>query len=91
MESTTVTFLWVVGIIGGLGLIAGFMFGGPVYGRYQSVQEAQNQIQINEMVAKSTQQLIDNEKQKAQIRIEQAKGIAEAQRLINATRSESVV
>lgn len=66
-------------------VISGAFFFLPIYGRYQAVQNAQNQIQINEMIAKQTEQLIQNEKQKAQIRVEEAKGIAESQKLINAT------
>lgn len=77
--------LWVIGILAVIGLIIAGMFLMPVFSRYQKVQDAQNQIQINEMVAKQTEQLINNEKQKAQIRVEEAKGIAESQKLINAT------
>lgn len=77
--------LWTLGIITAVGIVIALFFLFPVYLRYQAVQDAQNQIQVNEMVAKQTQQLIDNEKQKAQIRIEEAKGIAESQKLINAT------
>lgn len=69
----------------GVAVFVSLLFLLPMYSRYQRVQDAQNQITVNEMVAKQTQQLIANETQKAQIRIEEAKGIAEAQRLINAT------
>lgn len=80
-----VFMLWIVGMLFGIGGLVSLFFLIPIFGRYQKVQDAQNQIQINEMVAKQTEQLINNEKQKAQIRVEEAKGIAESQKLINAT------
>jgi hypothetical protein len=63
----------------------GIMFGLPSLGRYQKILDARNQIEVNKLIATQTKQLIENEKQKAQIRVEEAKGIAQAQHLINAT------
>jgi hypothetical protein len=72
------------------------MIGCPVYNRYQTAQDknlartqarynAENQTQINATVIQQTEQLVQVEKQKAQIRIVDAQGIAEAQRIINQT------
>ena len=78
------TFWFFIALIG-MGLVVGLFFAFPSFVRYQAVRNAQNQIRVNEMIARQTEQLIENEKQKAQIRIEEAKGIAESQKLINAT------
>lgn len=78
-------FLIFTASLMGIGIFVGGLFLIPIFSRYQAVQNAQNQIQVNEMIARQTEQLIENEKQKAQIRIEEAKGIAESQKLINAT------
>jgi len=68
-----------------LGLIVGGMFALPAYSRYQARQDAANQIQVNHLVIQQQQQLVDVEKAKAEIRKQEAIGIAEAQKTINAT------
>jgi len=68
-----------------IGLIVGLMIGIPTYTRYQARMEATNEIQINALRIQQTQQLVDVEKQKAEIRRQEAIGIAEAQKTINAT------
>src|SRR5580704_11884521 len=60
-------------------------WGGPSYTRYQARQNAANQIQLNALRIQQTQQLVEVEKQKAEIKITEAGGITEAQRIINAT------
>lgn len=60
-------------------------FAVPAYFRYQKRAEANNQVQINEIRIKQQEQLIQVEKMEAQIRIEEAKGIAESQAIINAS------
>jgi type II secretory pathway pseudopilin PulG len=60
-------------------------WGGPAYGRYQARQNAANQIQLNALRIQQTQQLVEVEKQKAEIKITEAYGIAKAQEIINAT------
>ena len=75
--------------VGALILIIVAVFGWfnwiPDYNRFQARQNAENQVQINEIVIRQQEQNIQVEKQKAQIRIVEAQGIAEAQRIINAT------
>jgi uncharacterized iron-regulated membrane protein len=65
-----------------LGLL---LWGVPVYNRYQTRANEANKIQVNELQIQQTEQLVQVERQKAQIRIVDAQGIAESQRIINAT------
>ena len=71
---------WVV-----LGLLYGIFFGLKNFSRYQTRQDAQNEVSVNEIKIKQQEQLIQVEKQKAEIRIVEAHGIAESQKIINAT------
>lgn len=77
-------------------IVCGGLLGCPAYSRYQQRMNleqdraqarfnAENQVSINNTVIKQTAQLVQVEQQKADIRIVDAKGIAEAQRIINAT------
>jgi hypothetical protein len=65
-----------------LGLV---LWGIPVYNRYQTRANEANKILVNELQIRQTEQLVQVERQKAQIRIVDAQGIAESQRIINAT------
>lgn len=55
------------------------------YDRYQIRADAQNEVSVNEIRIKQQEQLIQVEKQKAQIRIVEAGGIAESQKIINSS------
>jgi hypothetical protein len=57
----------------------------PSYARYQARQDAANQIQLNALRIQQTAQLVEVEKQKADIKITEAYGIAKSQEIINAT------
>lgn len=93
LKSVTLgTFLVVLVVTVGLGCL----FGCPSYNRYQTKQDndltraqhklnAENQTQINAIIIQQTQQLVEVEKQKAQVREQEAIGIAGAQKTINAT------
>lgn len=85
MDQTKSTILVVVGIVA---IFLIFVFGAPAFQRYQRVLNARNEIKVNEMKIQQTEQLVNVEKQKAQIKVEEAKGIAEAQNIINATLSD---
>lgn len=61
------------------GLFAGL----SAFGRYQAIQNANNQVQVNEILIAQTNQLVQVENQKAQIRIADAEGIAKAQTIIS--------
>lgn len=66
-----------------LGFIALLMFGGKAYSRYQKRQDARNQIAVNEQIARATEQEVGITKQKAVVRIEEAKGISISQNIID--------
>jgi hypothetical protein len=61
------------------------MFAFPAYGRYQTLANERNQVTVNDIQIQQTEQLVQVEKQKAQIKIQEALGIAQAQRIINGT------
>jgi len=66
-------------------VLLALLFGFPAYGRYQDRQNASNQIAVNHLVIQQEGQLVEVEKMKAEIRKQEAIGIAEAQKTINAT------
>jgi hypothetical protein len=66
-------------------VVAFLLWGVPVYNRYQVRANEGNQIQVNELKIQQTAQLVQVEKQKAEIRIVDAEGIARSQQIINAT------
>jgi hypothetical protein len=73
----------LAGAIMGIGF--GLTYGVKSFTRQQKVLDAKNEIQVNEMKISQTQQLVQVEKQKAEIKVAEAVGIAEAQKIINAT------
>jgi len=86
MEDNKLGFVFgtiAVGII--VGLIWGFVFGVKNFVRYQARQDAQNEVAINEIRIRQQEQLIQVEKQKAEIRVVEAEGIGRAQEIINKT------
>lgn len=84
-EGFTLFVIGTVVLIVTLTLIFGLWVAIKTVGRSQKRADASNQVSINEIQIKQTQQLVQVQQQKAQIKIEEAKGIAEAQRLINNT------
>ena len=60
-------------------------FGIPAIVRYQYILNAQNAVLVNEIIIHQQEQLISVEQKKAQIRIEEAKGIADSQRIIDSS------
>jgi len=71
-----------VSVLLGLFLI-GLAFGLPAFARYQKRADAYNEVLVNEIRIKQQEQLIQVEKQNAEIRVEEAKGIAQSQKIIN--------
>jgi hypothetical protein len=55
------------------------------YGRYQNIQNAKNQVHLNDIRIAQTQQLVKVEEQKAEVRIADARGISKSQEIINNT------
>ena len=66
-------------------VIGVIMYYGPEYARYQVRREESNKVFVNEIKIKQFEQLIKVETMKADIRVEEAKGISSAQKIINAT------
>lgn len=64
-------------------VLAGLILGVPSYGRYQRLQNENNQTRVNDIQIAQTQQLVKVQQQKAQIQIAQAQGIAQAQKIIS--------
>lgn len=84
MNQTKNVLYSVLGVLG-VALFISLFFLVPIYSRYQKRAEASNEVAVNEIRIKQQEQLIQVEKQKAQIRVEEAKGIRDSQDLINAT------
>lgn len=80
---------WVVAVTGLFVLAVALLFGlfacTKAFGRQQRLWDEQNQVTINNIRIQQQVQLIKVEQQKAEIRVVEAGGIAEAQRIINAT------
>lgn len=77
--------LVAIAIFSTIALIVLMAFLIPTYYRYQARAKAENEVVLNEIKIKQQEQLIKVETQKAEIRVEEAKGIAHAQQIINAT------
>ncbi len=73
----------------GIVIIFSLAFGIPAFSRYQTRQDAQNQVAVNTIIIQQQEQNIQVEKQKAQIRVVDAGGIAEAQKIIAQSLTES--
>lgn len=84
-ENQGATLVGIMLVVVVIGIIWELFFGLANYNRYQARRNADNEVQLNEIKIKQTEQLIQVEKQKAQIRIVDAEGIAESQKIINAT------
>lgn len=84
---------WVavgIGVIAAIiGVVLGLWFVTASIGRYQRVADAQNQVQVNEILIAQTNQLVQVENQKAQIRIADANGIAKAQEIISGSLTQN--
>jgi Na+/glutamate symporter len=72
-------------IIGGLFGLYGFAGFAKNFHRHQKLADARNQVQLNSIQIQQTKQLVQVQQQKAQIKIAEAHGIEEAQRIINNT------
>lgn len=61
----------------------GGAFGIPAFCRYQSRAEAANAVAVTAIQIQNTNQLIEVEKRKAEVRVAEARGIAESQQIIS--------
>lgn len=69
--------------------IGGLLWGCPEYGRYQARQNAQNAVIISSTEIRNTEQHIEIEERKAEVRVAEAKGIAESQKIIASSLTEN--
>ena len=74
-----------IAVLLAFGVLVGILAGTKTFFRYQRVQDEKNQVRVNEIRIAQQEQLIKVEQQKAEIRIVESRGIAESQRIINAT------
>ena len=85
MNTSSIVLSGIGVVVVGVVIIGGLAFGVPTYNRYQRLQNENNQTQVNDIQIAQTAQLVQVQKQKAQIQVEQAKGIAQAQDIIKST------
>lgn len=81
MKVTTVSIFFAVVLV--CGLCIGGCFGIPAFNRYQAREDAKNKVLVTEVEIRNTNQLVEVEKKKADVRIAEAHGIAESQRIID--------
>lgn len=89
VEQRKQTIFVILTCVGGFVLVIGVLIaiwsGLKSWGRYQKRADANNQVVLNEIQIKQTGQLVKVQEQKAQIKVAEAHGIAESQRIINNT------
>ena len=76
-------------VILGAGAIAGCSFAIPAFSRYQHRADAANAVAVTEIQIRNTDQLVEVEKKKADVRVAEAHGIAESQRIISTSLTEN--
>jgi F0F1-type ATP synthase membrane subunit b/b' len=64
-------------------------FGIPALSRYQDLANANNNVKVSSIEIQNTKQLVEVEQQKAQVRVAEAKGIAESQKIIDSSLTEN--
>lgn len=83
------TFNIVIATVFGFILLIVITFGltafGKSFSRYQRLADERNQTQVNDIQIAQTAQLVKVQQQKAQIQVEQAKGIASSQEIIKSS------
>lgn len=89
-QSTKKLFvLWSLLGVGLAVVVVSLLFGlvalAKGFGRSQRLADERNQTQVNDIQIAQTQQLVKVQQQKAQIQIEEAKGIAESQSIIKSS------
>lgn len=81
-EATPVGKYVTMGVLAFSAMLFGGLFGFPAYGRYQDVQNATNEVRVSSIQIQNQAQRVEIEKQKAEIRVQEAKGIADSQTII---------
>jgi len=80
-----ILFEWALVLAVPIGIIFGVAFGIPAFLRYQTLQGAHNNVAVTAIEIENSEQHVLVEQKKALIRIEEAKGIAESQKIIAAS------
>jgi len=83
MITKTTVLLGIAGFILVVGIIFGLMFGFPSYSRYQARLDANNEVAVSSIQIRNTEQHVEIETRKAEVRVAEARGIAESQRIIS--------
>lgn len=73
----------------GIGALIIVMFALPAYGRYQARSNAQNEVTVSSIEIMNTEQHVKIEKQKAEVRVAEAYGIAKSQEIIASSLTEN--
>ena len=70
-------------------LVAACMFVFPAYSRYQDRQNAANEVTVSSIQIQNQAQHVEIETKKAEVRVAEARGIAESQRIIAESLTDS--
>jgi type II secretory pathway pseudopilin PulG len=84
-EGLAVSFALLVFVVLIIVSLVGVAFALKSFSRNQKLADERNQVQVNAIQIQQTHQLVQVAQQKADIKIEEAKGIAQAQKIINDT------
>src|ERR1017187_6070450 len=68
---------------------AGCMYAFPAYNRYQDRQNAANEVTVSSIQIQNQAQHVEIETKKAEVRVAEARGIAESQRIIAESLTDS--
>lgn len=81
----TIAMTSIVGLLLLAGTAAGGCFGCPAYARYQRIQDAENNVQVSQIEIQNQTQMVQVEEKKAEVRVADAKGIADSQKIIDSS------
>jgi hypothetical protein len=79
----------VIASVAGFVLFVGGLIVFPAYGRYQDRMNAQNEVVVSSIEIRNTEQHVEIEKRKAEVRVAEARGIAESQEIIASSLTEN--
>ena len=71
------------------GLLGAGLFGCPAYFRYQARQDAWNDVTVSNVNIQNQAQHVEIEKKKAEVRVAEAYGISESQKIIASSLTDS--
>ena len=84
--NNSIGFLGIsLAVVAVVGLTVAGCFGYPAYNRYQNIQDARNAVVVSNIEIQNQDQLIQVENKKAEVRVADAKGIMESQKIIDSS------